>query len=429
MAGKRPKRKKNGSATPNKTVAEVSNPPKKKLKNTTSPTAAVSDLHTQAQEDENMYETLSELSDDASMSANTLRTQNTIKKFIRDGDGRILHPGKPSTSKLQPIVVLSENMADIKTRLSSIDCMYKQTQKGIRVDVKNPSDHQKVQSLLTTQLVPFFMYHTSKTRPIKVVLFGLQEMEDSEMTVKLHALDVKPEKVAKLALKKPRYDRQAVYMLTFKPGTTSMDQLRQIKGIDNVIVRWDRYRPRKFDKIPQCRQCQRLGHASENCRAPPRCLVCAEQHLTSGCPKKVQRKDLKQQQVNGVAIDRSFVKCALCGGSHTANYLGCNERKEYIKVQQKVTRENPAKKRNTGNFNLNDLNDFPAFSSARTQQQSQQIPVSYAEVIPQKANDEMLTQVQQILATMQQMMQQMSEMMSMLITAMRTQVPGPSLGP
>ena len=66
--------------------------------------------------------------------------------------------------------------------------------------------------------------------------------------------------------------------------------------------------------IPQCTRCQKYGHTKNYCRNSPKCVKCAEQHLTSDCPRRSQ----------DVAV-----KCDNCGDQHPANYRGCMVHKNY----------------------------------------------------------------------------------------------------
>ena len=60
-------------------------------------------------------------------------------------------------------------------------------------------------------------------------------------------------------------------------------------------------------------RCQKYGLTKHYCRNSPKCVKCAEQHLTSECPRKVQD---------------DAVKCAKCGDQHPANYRGCMVHKQ-----------------------------------------------------------------------------------------------------
>jgi hypothetical protein len=86
--------------------------------------------------------------------------------------------------------------------------------------------------------------------------------------------------------------------------------------------------PKKKKSIVQCHRCQQYGHSKNYCMRPYRCVKCAQQHKTSECPK----------------TDRSQpALCALCEGSHPANYKGCEVYREIlarrtIKQQKPVSR-------------------------------------------------------------------------------------------
>ncbi|KAF0704581.1 Reverse transcriptase domain-containing protein, partial [Aphis craccivora] len=70
--------------------------------------------------------------------------------------------------------------------------------------------------------------------------------------------------------------------------------------------------PHKRRDIPQCLNCQSYGHTRAYCSFPPRCVKCGEGHPTSVCEKTPDTP----------------ATCALCSGSHPANYKGCTVHKE-----------------------------------------------------------------------------------------------------
>lgn len=73
--------------------------------------------------------------------------------------------------------------------------------------------------------------------------------------------------------------------------------------------------PKKRQSVVQCQRCQQYGHSKNYCMRPYRCVKCAQSHKTSECPK----------------TDRSTpAVCALCQGSHPANYKGCEVYKEIL---------------------------------------------------------------------------------------------------
>ncbi|GBM31617.1 hypothetical protein AVEN_212156-1 [Araneus ventricosus] len=87
------------------------------------------------------------------------------------------------------------------------------------------------------------------------------------------------------------------------------------------------FEPLKRKTSPaQCYRCQEFFHHSRFCQRDPRCLKCAEKHLTKDCTKPSDTP----------------AKCCLCNGSHTANFTGCpqnplNKKKEQNPPEPKRT--------------------------------------------------------------------------------------------
>lgn len=77
--------------------------------------------------------------------------------------------------------------------------------------------------------------------------------------------------------------------------------------------------PRKITGIPQCTNCQQLGHTRNFCNRNPRCVKCAGEHHTRECKKQLSDKPI----------------CALCGQEgHPANYKGCQIYQKRVKAQE-----------------------------------------------------------------------------------------------
>lgn len=77
--------------------------------------------------------------------------------------------------------------------------------------------------------------------------------------------------------------------------------------------------PKKTRGIPQCTNCQQLGHTKSFCHRQTKCVKCAENHHSKQCKKQ----------------PGSAPTCALCQQKgHTANYKGCSVYQNKIKSQQ-----------------------------------------------------------------------------------------------
>ena len=74
-------------------------------------------------------------------------------------------------------------------------------------------------------------------------------------------------------------------------------------------------------RITQCRRCQAYGHLFKECSSAPRCCHCAGMHLTAACA----HRNIGE-----------YLKCALCGGPHSATHTSCNSREaERYRLQLK----------------------------------------------------------------------------------------------
>ncbi|KAJ0169953.1 hypothetical protein K1T71_014559 [Dendrolimus kikuchii] len=80
----------------------------------------------------------------------------------------------------------------------------------------------------------------------------------------------------------------------------SHTELLYMPGV--VIEGW-----RGVSGVAQCHRCQRFGHSSNNCHRAPKCVRCAEEHLSAECPRPRQDKPT----------------CANCGRAHAACYKRC----------------------------------------------------------------------------------------------------------
>lgn len=279
----------------------------------------------------------------------------------KDDDSSVKND-KQNTKKQRnaPIIIVGKNVSQVQKvcneKITSKKFECKLLSIGIRVDVQQKDEFDNFCAFLDEKKIPHFMYQTAETRPRKIVLYGLYQMPIETVKELLADVGVTPFNITTLRLRENRYHQQSVYLLYFKSGSVKLSELRKIKQIDNIIVKWEPYTPRSNNILPQCRNCQVFGHSSDKCHMPPRCLVCADNHKTDECKKKIPRAVLAHKITNGDEIDTSYVKCANCHEKHPASYGGCAARKTYIEIQNKIRR--PKQRRAQVSYHYNDV-EFP----------------------------------------------------------------------
>lgn len=322
-----------------------------------------------------------------------------------------------------PIIITGSSVSDIQNICNSVIKSKKYEIKllriGIRVQIVEKKEFDLLNVHLVKEKIAFFKYHTTETRPRKIVLKGLQKMEIDDLKKILEEMNIMPTEIKSLRLRENHYnyDHEQIYILYFESGTIKLSELRkeEYKYINNTKITWEPYTPRSRDKYPQCRNCQMYGHSSINCHMPTRCLVCALDHKTDDCPKKLPKATLEIQRINGVAIDKSFVKCANCGENHPASYNGCIARRSYIDVQNKFNRRSNNQS-HSNNYKY-DQNEFPQLEIPTSNKHISHM--NYQSAVRQPAHQDTNTQLMlSMMTTVNNLIDKLSTMIEQLTRAL-----------
>lgn len=170
----------------------------------------------------------------------------------------------------------------------------------------------------------FHTYATAESKTHAFVLRGLDYKPDVEflkdVLINDHGLPVKMVYLLKTQFR-------PLYMVVFNGPEIKLSTLNEkIKYITHLSVSWERRH--QTSGIIQCKRCQQWGHAATFCARTPKCLRCAESHLTSAC---------------GSNSDQH--KCANCGGDHLANNQSCAVYKYKInKIIENTNKNNKTKR-------------------------------------------------------------------------------------
>lgn len=269
----------------------------------------------------------------------TLNDDTNEHELVRTGRSQVEgNKGlKSQSEKVPPITVTDISMTNLIKHMKvsadspvrdSGDIRYRLTRNGIKILVNSVDDFKKVRDYLLHSKIRFFSHPLDEEKTIKYVMYGFYEIGVNELKQIFYDLELFPTQVSMLNINKKRYDGQCIYMLQFRlDQNVSLERLRTVRQIDGVCVRFDKYL-RNQSGLTQCSNCLRFSHGARNCFLSPRCIRCGEEHASASCDKLIIPRDPKS------TIPPAQVRCANCGGRHTANFEKCPERQKYLAARQ-----------------------------------------------------------------------------------------------
>lgn len=194
---------------------------------------------------------------------------------------------------------------------------------GIRLNLFTSNEFTTMVKELEKKKLYFYTHDLPATKPIKIVLKGLYLMDVDEVKKHLAEANIKCTEVKAMTIKNKRFSDQCNYLIYLEKGSIKMSDLKNIRYINRVVVRWEYYK--QPTGTTQCQNCQLYGHGSRNCRLASKCVKCGGDHITKNCDVDVD------------ADSKKLLKCTNCNGNHSANYSKCPCRLEYIKLKQNLS--------------------------------------------------------------------------------------------
>ena len=271
----------------------------------------------------------------------------------------------PKGKKPPPITIFDINIVSLRNKLSTIKeinsekLLIRLTQHGTKIFTQNNTDFNMLKEYCKQNKISCYTHTLHDDRKIKICLYGLYKMNTDILKKELHKHNVKPSdiKIIEKRNQNVRYPDDCIYLLYFpKKDNIRLLNLRSIPGLFNIKVSWKYYTPKSHGPT-QCSNCQDFGHGTENCLMKPKCIRCGDQHSSSTCPLMLP---------NETKIPTDAVKCANCGQGHTANFKGCNYRKQYITMQEQFK---PKNRTDNTKFRYNDR-DFPQLINSNDHQRT-----------------------------------------------------------
>lgn len=216
--------------------------------------------------------------------------------------------------------------------------------------------HSFVSRILTEAGTNFYTFTPRELKPTSFLLRGLTALHPIEEIVEsVLAAGVPGLAEVKISNFPTRMSRENgtcsnLFSIQVSPGT----DLKELSKLRMLMHHRVTLEPLKRQDVLQCHRCQRFGHISYNCRMPPRCVRCAENHASNECPLKDTDGEHEQ------------IKCVLCGQNHTSSYRGCQKRLNFIEGRAKkaaVDKGRAVNNKKLGTI-VNEA-DFPAFGASR----------------------------------------------------------------
>lgn len=189
---------------------------------------------------------------------------------------------------------------------------------GIKVFLNDTFSYREATKYLENQKIPYYTFTPPEEKTLRVVIRGVPEhYSEDDIKANLESQGHKPIKIARMK----NHDKKLLpLVLAILPREeTNIYQLKYVKRFSIIV---EPQKPKAT--IGQCHRCQQFGHAQSRCTAPPKCVKCAGNHITSECHKPANVP----------------AKCTNCGGPHPASYKGCSKYpKRSDQPARKVTQE------------------------------------------------------------------------------------------
>ena len=309
--------------------SEFRHPPKKK-RGRPSKSSTLQDTEISGMETSNSYESLTDESIEYHIAKESLKRKTPNKVNLKE-------------PKLPPITVFNIPIATVKHDLTTIgikDHEIKITQYGTKIFPKTNVDFKRIKNHFITNKKEFYTHTLREEQTNKFVIHGLHDIDVSEICNELNLKNINPSEIKKLYIKKPKQDTQILYLVYFKKSQlTKISDLRDIRTISYIRIRWEYYQSKRNGPI-QCNNCMYFGHGALNCHLKPRCVRCGEEHVSKECPLLMNATTVDNK------ITEDLLKCANCGGNHSAKFVQCPKRVEFINVTKNIRSRN---NKNTNN--------------------------------------------------------------------------------
>ena len=299
--------------------------------------------------DKNIYELLSDNSEDENIGNNEMEVEAEPKKSKSETRKQ---PEQNNLKKPKIITIDNVSIELIKSFMKNIQLkekcyLSKRRDNQVQVQCQCNDDKQAILLKLKEQKMSYFTYSENEDKTQIFVLKRHYFVSVDYLLTTLKNENIPASRVCFLR----NDENNPVYLVHFEKDVINFFTLStQHNIIDNLVIKWEKFN-KALKRPTQCHRCQQYGHSSINCGKQYKCVKCIESHEPGNCSRKSRE---------------GSPQCCNCKQFHAANSKKCeyflNYKQKIINFkktpQPKVFKSTPAPWASPSQLNLNQTN-FP----------------------------------------------------------------------
>ena len=219
----------------------------------------------------------------------------------------------------------------------------KSSANNLKVQTTNSDTYRSLIKYLKENKAEFHTYQAHEDKSFRIVIRNIHpSTPTTDIGIAIEEIGGFTVRNVTNVLNKTNKNKLPIFFVDLEPAEINKD-IFFINSLLNTKIKIEE--PYKKRTVIQCINCQEYGHSKSYCAHPPRCVKCASNHPSSTCTKTRDQPPV----------------CALCGGTHTANYRGCQIHKELQRLHygKTIPKTNTSKPNVSYSQIVNETRDSP----------------------------------------------------------------------
>lgn len=226
------------------------------------------------------------------------------------------------------------------------------TTNGITISPATPTAYRILVKTFRENNAEFHTFQLPEDKSFRVVLRGLHHsIGEENIAQELSAMGFEVRSVTNVQSREKV--KLPLFFVDLSPNKKN-DDIFKITTLFMSQIKVEQ--PRQKRQIAQCTRCQRYGHTKGYCTLQPRCVKCAGSHESKTCLK----------------TKATAATCALCNGSHPANYRGCLVHKELQQRRSSTSPQSPTFSPKPTEFTTDNYPELPSQTAVSSQRRPSQ---------------------------------------------------------